>query len=64
MVYWFDVEAACTTLPSRSQVYITDVTALAEISTPPIEQVRVCEVEAVAPSTPSTVTVTLGAKSI
>ena len=63
MVYRFDVEAACTTESPRSQVYITDVTVAAEISSPLTEQVRVCEVLAVAPLTPSTDTVTLGAKS-
>ena len=63
MVYRFDVEAACTTVLPRSQVYITDVTVAAEISSPLTKQARVCEVLAVAPSTPSTDTVTLGAKS-
>jgi hypothetical protein len=64
MVYWLDMEAACITESPRSQVYITDVTAVAEISIPLTEQVRVCEVPAVASSTPSTDTVTLGAKLI
>ena len=63
MVYWLDVEAACTSVLPRNHVYITDVTAAAEISNPLTEQVIVCEVPAGTLVSPSTDTVTLGARS-
>ena len=63
MVYWLDVEAACTTVLPRSQVYISDVTVAAEISNPLTEQVIVCEVPAETLVSPPTDIVTLGARS-
>ena len=62
MVYRSDVEADCTTVLPRSQVYITDVTAAAEISNPLTEQVIICEVPARTSVSPPTDTVTLGAR--
>ena len=63
MVYRFDMEAGCTTVLPRSQVYITDVTVAAKISNPLTEQVIVCEIPARTLVSPPTDTVTLGARS-